>query len=187
MISLISSFFPQQWCRLGWDNCHTLSVKMSCASIFWSQEGIAWQADASCDTLDSNHWRLTECCMNRTEETLGFNILQQTFSSRLNLAQGFLIHVHNSEHQLFLFRMISSISFEFVNWVIVCVFGYVTPPPQNADSPAVLHVGGFVHADGQFDLQGCVLAVLGDRHWVEFSLLWPVCGRTDDHLKDGRD
>lgn len=57
----------------------------------------------------------------------------------------------------------------------------------SADSPAVFHVGGFVHADGQFDLQLCVLAVLGDDHPVELSLLWPVRGWIQDHLKGGDD
>lgn len=52
------------------------------------------------------------------------------------------------------------------------------------DSPAVLHVGGFVHADGQLDLQVGVLAVLGDRHPVELGLLWAGGGRTEDHLRD---
>lgn len=51
-----------------------------------------------------------------------------------------------------------------------------------ADSPAVLHVGGFVHADGQLDLQLGVLTVLGDDHPVELGLLWSVGGRVQDHL-----
>lgn len=55
----------------------------------------------------------------------------------------------------------------------------------SADSPAVLHVGGFVHADGQFDLQLRVLAVLGDDHAVELGLLRPVCGWIQNHLRRG--
>lgn len=54
-----------------------------------------------------------------------------------------------------------------------------------ADSPAVLHVGGFVHTDGQFDLQLRVLAVLGDDHPVELRLLRPVGGWIHDHLRGG--
>lgn len=51
------------------------------------------------------------------------------------------------------------------------------------DSPAVLHVGGFVHADGQLDLQVGVLAVLGNGHPVELGLLWAAAGWTEDHLR----
>lgn len=47
----------------------------------------------------------------------------------------------------------------------------------------MLHVGGFVHADGQFDLQLRVLAVLGDDHAVELGLLRPVCGWIQNHLR----
>lgn len=54
------------------------------------------------------------------------------------------------------------------------------------DSPAVFHVGGFVHADRQLDLQVCVLAVLGNHHVVELGLLWPVCGWIKDHLRECR-
>lgn len=53
------------------------------------------------------------------------------------------------------------------------------------DSPTVFHVGGFVHADSQFDLQLCVLAVLGDDHPVKLGLLRPVGGRIQDHLGGG--
>lgn len=49
----------------------------------------------------------------------------------------------------------------------------------------MLHVGGFVHADGQFDLQVRVLAVLGDHHPMELGLLRPVGGRVQDHLEPG--
>lgn len=59
------------------------------------------------------------------------------------------------------------------------------PPSPPPDSPAVLHVGGFVHADGQFDPQVRVLAVLGDDHPVELSQLRPVGGRIQEHLKRG--
>lgn len=56
---------------------------------------------------------------------------------------------------------------------------------KDSDSPAVLHVGGFVHADGQLDLQIRVLTVLGDDHPVELGLLRPVCGRVQDDLRWG--
>lgn len=52
------------------------------------------------------------------------------------------------------------------------------------DSPAVLHVGGFFHADGQLDLQVGVLAVLGNHHPVELGLLWTGGGWTEDHLRE---
>lgn len=51
------------------------------------------------------------------------------------------------------------------------------------DSPAVLHVGWFVHADGQFDLQLGVLAALGDDHPVELGLFRPVGAWIQDHLQ----
>lgn len=54
-----------------------------------------------------------------------------------------------------------------------------------ADSPAVLHVGRFVHTHGQFDLQLGILAVLGHQHAVEVGLLGPVGGGVQDHLKRG--
>lgn len=53
------------------------------------------------------------------------------------------------------------------------------------DLPAVLHVGGFVHADGQFDLQLGVLAVFGNDHAVKLRLLRPIGGRVQHHLKGG--
>lgn len=49
----------------------------------------------------------------------------------------------------------------------------------------MLHVGGFVHADGQLDPQIRVLAVLGDDHPVELGLLGSVRGRIQDHLQQG--
>lgn len=49
----------------------------------------------------------------------------------------------------------------------------------------MLHVGGLVHADGQFDPQICVLAVLRDHHPVELRLLWTTGGGDQDHLKVG--
>lgn len=52
------------------------------------------------------------------------------------------------------------------------------------DSPAVFHVGGFFHADGQLDLQVGVLAVLGNHHPVELGLLWAAGGRTEDQLRE---
>lgn len=51
----------------------------------------------------------------------------------------------------------------------------------------MLHVGGFVHANSQFDLQVCVLAVFGDNHPVKLGLLWSVCGRVQDHLEGLRE
>lgn len=52
--------------------------------------------------------------------------------------------------------------------------------------PTVLHAGRFVHADGQFDLQFRVLAVLGDNHPMELCLLWSIGGGVQDHLKEDR-
>lgn len=52
------------------------------------------------------------------------------------------------------------------------------------DSPAVLHVGRFVHADGQLDLQVSVLAVLGNHHPMQLDLLWAAGGWTEDHLRE---
>ena len=46
----------------------------------------------------------------------------------------------------------------------------------------MLHVGRFVHADGQLDPQVRVRTVLGDRHAVELWLLGSVGGRVQDHL-----
>lgn len=51
------------------------------------------------------------------------------------------------------------------------------------DSPAVLHVGRFVHADSQFDFQLCVLAVLGDNHTMELCVLWSIGSRVQDYLR----
>ncbi|PWA19950.1 hypothetical protein CCH79_00016561 [Gambusia affinis] len=54
---------------------------------------------------------------------------------------------------------------------------------KETNSPTMLHVGGLVHADGQFDPQICVLAVLRDHHPVELRLLWTTGGGDQDHLK----
>lgn len=52
------------------------------------------------------------------------------------------------------------------------------------DSPAVLHVGRFVHADSQLDLQVSVLAALGNHHPMQLDLLWAAGGGTEDHLRE---
>lgn len=48
--------------------------------------------------------------------------------------------------------------------------------------PAVLHVGGLVHADSQFDFQIHVLTVLWNYHLVQLCRFGPISGGVQDHL-----
>lgn len=50
------------------------------------------------------------------------------------------------------------------------------------DVPAMLHVGGLVHADRQFDFQIHILAVLRHYHLVKLCRFGPVCGGVKNHL-----
>lgn len=49
--------------------------------------------------------------------------------------------------------------------------------------PAVFHILGFVHANGQFDPEVLVGASLGQGHLMEFRLLGAVWSRVEDNLQ----
>lgn len=49
--------------------------------------------------------------------------------------------------------------------------------------PAVFHILGFVHANGQFDPEVLVGASLGQGHLMEFRLLRAVRSRVEDNLQ----
>lgn len=55
------------------------------------------------------------------------------------------------------------------------------------DVPTVLHVGGLVHANRQFDFQIHILAVLRHYHLVQLCRFGPVCGGVKDHLDRTRE
>lgn len=55
------------------------------------------------------------------------------------------------------------------------------------DVPAVLHVGGLVHANRQFDFQIHILAVLRHYHLVQLCRFGPICGGVKDHLDRTRE
>jgi thiamine pyrophosphokinase len=46
----------------------------------------------------------------------------------------------------------------------------------------MLHVGRFVHADGQLDPEVAVRTAFGHRHLVELGLFGAVGGRVEHHL-----